>query len=82
MTEQALTRGELLIAVGNILRKMGLRLSAERFQPSMVDSEFLAYCRAFTQLATASNAILRDAELAEILERLEALEEEAKHARR
>ncbi|NVO66403.1 hypothetical protein [Methanofollis tationis] len=47
----------------------------------MVDSEFLSYCRAFTHLATASNAILRDADLAEILERLEALEAEAKHGR-
>jgi len=82
MTDATITRAELLRTVGGILQKMGLRLSAERFQPSMVDSEFLAYCRAFTQLATASNAILRDAELAEILERLEALEEEAKHARK
>jgi len=82
MTDATITRAELLRIVGGILQKMGLRLAEERFTPRMSDSEFLSYCRAFTQLAGVSNAILKEAELAEILERLESLEEEAKHARR
>lgn len=82
MTDATITRAELLRTVGGILQKMGLRLAEDPFFPRMADSEFLAYCRVFTQMATATNAILKEAELAEIIERLERLEEEAQHARR
>lgn len=82
MTEQIMTRDELAARMTAVVRRVTDKLTAERFMPHPTDSEYYSGCRVLVQLATATNTVLRDRELAEILERLEALEEEAKHARK
>jgi len=67
-------REEVSAILSAVLKKMDARLSAERFQPQMVDGEFLSYARVAVQVATTLNAVLRDAELSDMARRIEALE--------
>ena len=66
--ENALTDGALL------LKKIGRRLSAERYKEQNTDPGFIKMLKAYCVLLGTLNTISRDAELQELEARLTALE--------
>lgn len=71
---ELVTRESLLKANSSIIEQIQTRLSAKRFRVQEGDNLKLGYMRVFIQAIQVQNAILKDLELEDIKERLEALE--------
>lgn len=69
-----LSRESLLEANSDLIEQLLARLKVKRFRPQEGDSLKLAYMRVFLQALQVQNSILRDLELEDIKQRLEALE--------
>ncbi|WP_292387707.1 hypothetical protein [Methanosarcina sp. UBA5] len=69
-----LTRESLLRANSELIEKLQERLRGRRFRPQEGDGIKLAYMRVFIQALQVQNSILKDSELEEMKERLEAVE--------
>jgi hypothetical protein len=68
------SRENLLSANSELIAQLQGRLKAKRFRPQEGDSLKLAYMRVFLQALQVQNSILKDLELEELKQRLEALE--------
>jgi TfoX/Sxy family transcriptional regulator of competence genes len=71
---ELLTRESLLRANSELILQLQERLKAKRFRPQKGDSLRLAYIRVFIQALQVQNVIMKDIELDEFKDRLEALE--------
>jgi hypothetical protein len=69
------SRESLLNANSELIEQLQCRLKVKRFRPKEGDSLKLAYIRVYIQALQLQNIILKDIELGEVEERLEALEE-------
>jgi len=68
------SRESLLSANSELISQIQYRLKAKRFRPQEGDSLKLAYMRVFLQALQVQNVILKDLELEDLKDRLEALE--------
>jgi hypothetical protein len=68
------SRESLLNANAEIIQQLQDRLKAKRFRPQEGDSIKLAYVRVFVEALKTQNSILKDLELEDLKDRLEALE--------
>lgn len=69
-----LTREELASMASDVLKKLHVRATADRFLPKGSDPEFLAMVRAFMAGVTALNGVIKDMEQEEVKDRLSRIE--------
>lgn len=72
--KELLTRESLLKANSDLIEQIQIRLSGKRFRVQEGDNVKLGYMRVFIQALQVQNTILKDLELENLKERLEALE--------
>jgi len=77
-TAKALDRDTAVRMLSDVAEKMYGRLSAERFTVKKTDAEYLAMVRAWGNVMTALNTILRDDQITELQKLIEEREEEMK----
>jgi len=75
LQKKILTRAELLALSSELVEQLHARTTRPTFRETGADRTRLAYARATTAAIAATAAILRDAELDDLKERLDRLEE-------
>lgn len=72
-----ISRDEIINMLGETSKKLYLRITAGRFREHQSDATLLAFVRALAQITASLNSCMRDAELQELEQRLQALENQA-----
>ena len=72
---EALDRESVIRMMSDALRILHRRSSASRFMPRKNDKEHLAMIRVLVQAAIAYNAIARDSDIDDLIQRIAAVEE-------